>query len=135
MYGGVDARKQAQAKEFFRRFTRSGRMLLSTQVVQEFYAARARKLGMPRRQLQDAPHHCSISLWSSSIRRRSCRPFRSKIDGRAQAGRRSQKKATRLLSVGSESSIHAIILENAVWLSTLPSPLPRSFGFIRAEPV
>jgi predicted nucleic acid-binding protein len=29
-------------------------MLLSTQVVQEFYAAGSRKLGMPRRELRDA---------------------------------------------------------------------------------
>jgi len=29
-------------------------MLLSTQVVQEFYAAGSRKLGMPRRELREA---------------------------------------------------------------------------------
>jgi len=53
MYGG-DAAKQACAKELFRQFAVTGRMLLSTQVVQEFYAAGSRKLGMPRRELRDA---------------------------------------------------------------------------------
>ena len=53
MYGG-DAGKQARAKELFRRYAHSGRMMLSTQVVQEFYAAGSRKLGMPRRELRDA---------------------------------------------------------------------------------
>jgi predicted nucleic acid-binding protein len=53
MYGG-DPGKQARAKELFRQYARSGRMLLSTQVVQEFYAAGSRKLGMPRQELRDA---------------------------------------------------------------------------------
>lgn len=53
MYGG-DADKRARAKELFRQYALSGRMLLSTQVVQEFYAAGSRKLGMPRRELRDA---------------------------------------------------------------------------------
>jgi len=54
MYGGTDLDKQAKAKELFRRYAESGRMLLSTQVVQEFYTAGSRKLGMPRRELQEA---------------------------------------------------------------------------------
>jgi predicted nucleic acid-binding protein len=54
MYGGKDASKQARAKELFQQHTRSSRMLLSTQVVQEFYAAGSRKLGMPRPELHDA---------------------------------------------------------------------------------
>lgn len=41
-------------KELFRQYTGAGRMLLSTQAVQEFYAASSRKLGMPRRELRDA---------------------------------------------------------------------------------
>jgi predicted nucleic acid-binding protein len=53
LYGG-DAGKQARAKELFRQYARTGRMLVSTQVVQEFYAAGSRKLGMPRRELRDA---------------------------------------------------------------------------------
>ncbi len=52
MYGG-DARKRARAKELFREYAQAGRMVLSTQVVQEFYAAGSRKLGMPRRELRD----------------------------------------------------------------------------------
>ena len=53
MYGG-DAGKQTRAKELFRQYALTGCMLLSTQVVQEFYAAGSRKLGMPRRELRDA---------------------------------------------------------------------------------
>jgi len=53
MYGG-DRGKQARAQELFRQYAVAGRMLLSTQVVQEFYAAGSRKLGMPRRELRDA---------------------------------------------------------------------------------
>jgi predicted nucleic acid-binding protein len=53
MYGG-DVGKQARAKELFRQYAQAGRMLLSTQVVQEFYAAGSRKLGMPRPELRDA---------------------------------------------------------------------------------
>lgn len=53
MYGG-DRGKQARAKELFRQYSRAGRMLLSTQVVQEFYAAGSRKLGMPRGMLREA---------------------------------------------------------------------------------
>jgi predicted nucleic acid-binding protein len=53
MYGG-DPSKQACAKELFRQYTQASRMLLSTQVVQEFYAAGSRKLGMPRGELRDA---------------------------------------------------------------------------------
>ena len=54
MYGGGDLGKRAKAKELFRRYAQSGRMLLSTQVVQEFYTAGSRKLGMPRSELQEA---------------------------------------------------------------------------------
>jgi predicted nucleic acid-binding protein len=53
MYGG-DAGKRTRAKDLFREYTRAGRMLVSTQVVQEFYAAGSRKLGMPRPELRDA---------------------------------------------------------------------------------
>jgi predicted nucleic acid-binding protein len=53
MYGG-DVGKRTRAKELFREYTRAGRMLVSTQVVQEFYAAGSRKLGMPRPELRDA---------------------------------------------------------------------------------
>ena len=53
MYGGTDLSKQAPAKELFRRYAQSGRILLSTQVVQEFSAG-SRKLGMLRPELQEA---------------------------------------------------------------------------------
>jgi predicted nucleic acid-binding protein len=53
MYGG-DPGKQARAKEIFRQYTLAGRLVVSTQVVQEFYAAGSRKLGMPREKLRDA---------------------------------------------------------------------------------
>ena len=53
MYGG-DEGKQARAKELFRQHALVGRMLLSTQVVQEFYAAGSRKLDMPRQELIEA---------------------------------------------------------------------------------
>ena len=55
MYGGADLDKQTRAKELYQRYTASRRMLLSTQVVQEFYAVGRRKLlAIPRSQLQAA---------------------------------------------------------------------------------
>ena len=51
MYSSADAAKQARAQQLFRSCV--GRMVLSTQVVQEFYAAGERKLGLPRRKVQD----------------------------------------------------------------------------------
>jgi len=53
MYGG-DAAKRARAQELFRAHAQAGSLLLSTQVVQEFYAAGSRKLGIPRRELREA---------------------------------------------------------------------------------
>lgn len=53
MYGG-EAGKRARAKDLFREYALGGRMLLSTQVVQEFYAAGAQRLGMPRSELRAA---------------------------------------------------------------------------------
>jgi|SRR6185437_13778648 len=54
MYGGPNAARQTRAKELFRQYAYSNCLLLSTQVVQEFYAAGSRKLGMPRRKLREA---------------------------------------------------------------------------------
>ena len=48
LYGGGDPEKQAKAAELFSSQTRSGRAVVSTQVVQEFYAVATRKLGMAR---------------------------------------------------------------------------------------
>ncbi len=62
MYGG-DAAKRAKAKELFHAHGREGSLLLSTQVVQEFYAAGSRKLGMPKRELRAAASlflHCPL---------------------------------------------------------------------------
>lgn len=53
MYGG-DASKRLRAKELFQEYAAAGQLVLSTQVVQEFYAAGSRKLGMPRRELREA---------------------------------------------------------------------------------
>jgi predicted nucleic acid-binding protein len=53
MYGG-DSEKRSRAQQLFREHAQSGRLLLSTQVVQEFYVAGSKKLGIPRRDLRDA---------------------------------------------------------------------------------
>jgi len=50
---GEDARKRKRATALFDEYIQSGGILLSTQVVQEFYAAGSRKLGIPRRQLRE----------------------------------------------------------------------------------
>lgn len=54
MYGGGDRAKQARAKGLFREHAQSDRVVVSTQVVQEFYAAGSRKLGMARRACREA---------------------------------------------------------------------------------
>jgi predicted nucleic acid-binding protein len=54
MYSTADSAKQVRAKELFRSYAPDGRLLLSTQVVQEFYVAGLRKLGLPRRALHEA---------------------------------------------------------------------------------
>ena len=53
MYGGADESRSLRAREVFSEYARAGEMLLSTQVVQEFYAAGCRKLGMARRTVQE----------------------------------------------------------------------------------
>ena len=54
MHGGSDADKSAKAAALFGEYAASGRMVLSTQVVQEFYAAGLRKVRMPVRELRAA---------------------------------------------------------------------------------
>ncbi len=54
MYAGPDGYRQARAKDLFRQYACSNRVVLSTQVVQEFYAAGSRKLKMPRPELLEA---------------------------------------------------------------------------------
>lgn len=53
IYGG-DPAKRARATGLFREHSLSGGLVLSTQVVQEFYAAGSRKLGIPRSELLEA---------------------------------------------------------------------------------
>lgn len=53
LYGG-DAAKRARARELCRECADRGNLLISTQVVQEFYAAGSRKLGMPKPELREA---------------------------------------------------------------------------------
>lgn len=48
MYGGGDAAKTRQAAAMFAEYSQQDRILLSTQVLQEFYAVALRKVGMPR---------------------------------------------------------------------------------------
>ena len=50
----ADPRKRARALELFDEYAGSGRIVLSTQVIQEFYAAGSRKLSLPRSELQQA---------------------------------------------------------------------------------
>jgi predicted nucleic acid-binding protein len=52
MYGG-DERKRSRSRRLFQEHARNGRILLSTQVVQEFHAAGSRKLGIPRETLRE----------------------------------------------------------------------------------
>ena len=54
MYGGADPQKRLCARELFGRCAADGSILLSTQVIQEFYAAGSRKLGMPPAELREA---------------------------------------------------------------------------------
>jgi predicted nucleic acid-binding protein len=49
-----DRDKRDRARELVSEHSACGGMLLSTQVVQEFYVAGSRKLGMPRRELRQA---------------------------------------------------------------------------------
>lgn len=50
---GEDAPKRSRATTLFHRHTLSNELLVSTQVVQEFYAAGSRKLGIPRATLRE----------------------------------------------------------------------------------
>ena len=54
MYSTADLGKQARAQELFGQCGDSGRIVLSTQVVQEFFVAGLRKLALPRPQLRQA---------------------------------------------------------------------------------
>jgi predicted nucleic acid-binding protein len=51
MYGS-DASKQRRALSLFEEYSRAGRLVLSTQVVQEFYSVAVRKLPLSRREIR-----------------------------------------------------------------------------------
>jgi predicted nucleic acid-binding protein len=53
MYSRADLRKQARAQDLFREYALGSRLLLSTQVVQEFFVNGVRKLGLPREQMRE----------------------------------------------------------------------------------
>lgn len=53
MYADGDQAKQAKAKDLFQQYAQSGRMLVSTQVVQEFYSVGSKKFGMPRPKMKE----------------------------------------------------------------------------------
>ncbi len=53
MYVG-EANKRVRAKQLFRDYAQAGNILVSTQVVQEFFAAGSRKLGIAREALRGA---------------------------------------------------------------------------------
>jgi predicted nucleic acid-binding protein len=53
MYSAADPAKQARATSLYREYALSGRILLSTQVVQEFFVAGLRKLALPRRTVRE----------------------------------------------------------------------------------
>ena len=53
MYSSADVRKQTRARNLYSEYALSGRILLSTQVVQEFFAAWLRKLKLPPKQGQE----------------------------------------------------------------------------------
>ncbi len=48
MYTDTDPVRQKRARELYRELALAGAMLVSTQVIQEFYAAAVRKLMLPR---------------------------------------------------------------------------------------
>jgi predicted nucleic acid-binding protein len=48
IYSDADPDKQKRARELYREHASSGAILVSTQVIQEFYAAATRKLALPR---------------------------------------------------------------------------------------
>ena len=63
MYSSADARKQNRARELYREYALSGRIVLSTQVVQEFFVAGLRKLKLPRKQVGEV----ALSLLESPL--------------------------------------------------------------------
>ena len=54
MYNEADRSKQIRARALFEEHAGNGKLVLSTQVVQEFYSVGTRKLGLPRPLLRTA---------------------------------------------------------------------------------
>jgi len=52
IYSSADLHKQAMARKVFEECRDGGRIVISTQVVQEFHAVASRKLGMPKKALR-----------------------------------------------------------------------------------
>lgn len=90
LYSDADPNKQTRARDLYRGHAISGAILISTQVIQEFYAAATRKLAMPRptvralaealldlplvivtpthiRSAMDNEQHYQISFWDGLI--------------------------------------------------------------------
>ncbi len=53
IYSRADVRKQGKALSLYREYAQDGRVLLSTQVIQEFFVCALRKLGLPRPQVRE----------------------------------------------------------------------------------
>jgi predicted nucleic acid-binding protein len=53
IYSSADPGKQARALSLYRQYAQQDRVVLSTQVVQEFYVAAIRKLLLPREQVRE----------------------------------------------------------------------------------
>jgi predicted nucleic acid-binding protein len=53
-HSNSEPQKRAKALVLFEDYAGSGRLILSTQVVQEFFVTGARKLGLPKNQLREA---------------------------------------------------------------------------------
>lgn len=53
MYSSADPYRQRRAQDLYREYASAGRLLLSTQVVQEFFVAGLRKLKLPRQQVRE----------------------------------------------------------------------------------
>jgi len=62
VYSSADPAKQARALTLYREYAQQGRMLLSTQVVQEFFVAALRKLTLPRQQVREIASRCWTPL-------------------------------------------------------------------------
>ena len=88
IYSDADPHKKERARELYREQAVSGAILISTQVVQEFYAAATRRLRMPRpavRALTEALLELPLVIVTPA-HIRACNPFRD--DGRQPARRR-----------------------------------------------